>query len=127
MSKPQVVKIRVEDKDGKWETKNTESLSVTKEMMEIKAESRKKPPYVKIELPTDWSTEDITTGKGDSAYVLMKIPKVNKRVRKAAKKVAKKTAAKKTAKKATKTATKKAVKKTAKAATKRTPKTKILS
>ena len=106
--KPTTLKLRMLAKDGKWKTKDVETIAQNKAVLDVKANTAAKVGKVTLQLPNDWSQELAGNEKCDATFVLMRIPKNKKgpAPRKAAKKVAKKVAKKKSAKKVKKVVSK---------------------
>ena len=107
--KPTALKLRMLAKDGKWKTKDVETIAQNKAVLDVKANTAAKVGKVTLQLPNDWSQELAGNEKCDATFVLMRIPKNKTKAapaRKAAKKVAKKVAKKKSTKKVKKVVSK---------------------
>ena len=91
--KPTTVKLRMLAKDGKWKTKDVQTIAQTKAVLDVKANTNARAGKLTLQLPNDWSQELAGKEKSDATFVLMRIPKAKTTKaapRKAAKKISKK-------------------------------------
>jgi len=94
--KPTSQKIRTLAKDGKWKTKDVESVTSAKALIKIKPNRGDNPGQLTLQLPDEWSQELAGDEKSKATFVLMRIPNKSSGdakktpARKAAKKVTKK-------------------------------------
>ncbi len=94
--KPTTQKIRTLAKDGKWKTKDIESVTSTKALVKIRPIRGENPGQLTLQLPDAWSEELSGKEKTKATYLLMRIPNKSSGAatkvpaRKAAKKVTKK-------------------------------------